>query len=196
MAGARRCGSPRHRVKQPRAEPSAPKSVVFSVDAVRCFIFDELRKIKMGHEATIALGFDQVSLIISCSRRDVDFYRPHDLPGQTHKKKNDNETGKSTAAASFDAIIKKNNEQDQSEKKKKSSSFSGSSSSGNGSSNGGGDSSNSSKQRGLEVESGASPKGKTSALSEGEGEKKKRKKKKKRGEGPPAPKDRRLELYT
>ena len=112
------------------------------------------------------------------------------------KKKNDNETGKSTATASFDAIIKKNNEQDQSEKKKKSSSFSGSSSSGNGSSNGGGDSSNSSKQRGLEVESGASPKGKTSALSEGEGEKKKRKKKKKRGEGPPAPKDRRLELYT
>jgi hypothetical protein len=34
-----------------------------AVDAVRCFIFDGLRKIKMGDEATVELGFDQVSFI-------------------------------------------------------------------------------------------------------------------------------------
>ena len=81
MAGAHRCGSPRQHVQQTRAEPSAPKSAVFAVDAVRCFIFDERRKVKMGDEATIKLGFDQVLFIFEiCS---VAFHCPHDLPGQT-----------------------------------------------------------------------------------------------------------------
>ena len=47
------------RVQQPRAEPSAPRSAVFILDAVRCFIFDKQSRIKMGDEATIEFGFYQ-----------------------------------------------------------------------------------------------------------------------------------------
>ena len=91
VAGPRRCGSSRQRVQQPRAKPSAPWSVVFALVAVRCFIFDERRKIKMSVEATIELGFDRVEVIFiclscvisKCSGRSVDFRRPHYLPGQT-----------------------------------------------------------------------------------------------------------------
>ena len=48
--------------------------------AVRRFIFDELRQIEMGDEATVALGFDQVVIYFG---RCVYFHCPHVLPGQT-----------------------------------------------------------------------------------------------------------------